>query len=153
MSSQMLYAHRKYREEKEKKRQELQKSREMKNCTFRPHLNKKKNNVVASSGGFMARLAKSNEAKAARLKRLQEEKERRIQNQLGGKKQIKKKNVDFDRLYRSGSVQDRLERAKKIKEEEYAKHTFRPQISGARKTKPIRGGSNIHERLHQAAAR
>ena len=69
--------------EKERKREELQKSREMANCTFQPKLNRKKNKKAGGSS-FMDRLTKTNEAKAVRMKRLQEEKEKRIQSQMGG---------------------------------------------------------------------
>lgn len=139
--------------EKEKKRQDLKKSREMKNCTFQPRLNKKKNKKVSGSS-FMERLARSNEAKAARLKRLQEEKEKRLQSQMGTSRKKKgTSSVDFDRLYHTGNIKDRLERSKKIKEEEYAKLTFKPNV-GQRKVKPTSSGaSSIHTRLHEAAAR
>ena len=165
--------------EKEKKRRELQKSREMKNCTFRPKLNKKKNKKVGASS-FMERLTKSNEAKAARMKRLQEEKEKRLQSQMGARRKKSAKTANFDRLYvmlerisivsthprtlsnslsntqkhryKTGNIKDRLERAKKIKEAEYAKHTFKPNV-GRRKAQNTSSAGSIHERLHQAAAR
>ena len=54
--------------------------------------------------------------------------------------------------YKTGNIKERLERAKKIKEAEYAKHTFKPNV-GRRKAQNTSSAGSIHERLHQAAAR
>jgi len=140
-----------------KKKLEEARQRKSDAHSFKPQIDKK-SKKIGDTSSFLERLKKTDEARKKRRAALKEEQERRLSSiatfePATSSKSKKKKGANFDRLYRTGGMKERLRKAKEAQDEALKQMSFRPKVSSSSSRVSSTSRAPIHERLYKAASK